>query len=122
MARGWLRRVITALALAFATSCASAPTPAQQIVNTEQAALAPLKAKYPNIVTAFNISGKRLDISIDANGYIQTGDDKIDQFKKDAKHAWLAAWTKAHPHEHAKLTVRFMDFMSRVWATLKVQA
>jgi hypothetical protein len=121
MARGWLRGS-AALMLVLAASCAGSPTPRQQIQSTEQAALAPLKAKYPDIITAFDISGKKLNIAIDANGYIQTGDDEVDQFKKDAASAWRAAWVKAHPHEHAALTVVFTDYINRVWATLHAQA
>lgn len=103
------------MALSMLAACATAPTPQERAEATEQSVLAPLKAKYPAIVTAFDISGKRLDLSIDANGYIQTGDDTIVQFKSDAAAAWRKAWTKAHPREHATLTLRFMDYMNRTW-------
>lgn len=115
-------RLIAALLLLAVASCAVQPTPAERVEATEQASLAPLKAKYPDIVTAFDITGNRLDLAIDANGYIQTGDDKIDRFKADAANAWRTAWMKAHPHRHAMLTVRLMDFMNRDWATEHVRA
>jgi hypothetical protein len=114
MANGWSRAVV-ALLLTLVVSCAAQPTPQEQIETTEQASLAPLKAKYPAIVTSFNISGNRLDIAIDANAYIQTDDSVIDRFKPDATAAWRAAWIKAHPHQHATLTIRLLDFTNRQW-------
>lgn len=116
MAIRW-SRAVGALALILAVSCAAQPTPQERIESTEQAALAPFKAKYPDIVTAFNIAGNRLDVAIDANAYISTDDNVIDQLKADAPKAWSAAWLKAHPHEHAALTVRLRDFMNRTWDT-----
>lgn len=117
-----MRIILALLLLAGVASCAQQPTPAERIESTEQASLAPLKAKYPDIVTAFDITGNRLDLAIDANGYIQTGDDEVDRFKSDAASAWRTAWMKAHPHQHAMLTLRLMDFMNRVWATEHVRA
>ncbi len=109
------------LALALA-SCSSAPTPKEQIATTELAKLAPLKAKYPAIVTDFDITGTRLDLSIDANGYIETGDDDVARFKVEAAKAWRSAWEAAHPHKHAMLTLRFIDFINRVWFSERLHA
>jgi len=116
MTKLWFPVGLTLL-LALGTACAPQPTPAQRIAAKEIAALAPLKAKYPDIVTALDPSGKRLDIAIDANGYISAGDDELDAFRAAAPRAWRAAWDAAHPGEHAKLTVRLVDFIGRVWLT-----
>jgi hypothetical protein len=121
MARVW-SRVGGALALVILTACASQPSPQERIEATEQATLASLKAQYPDIVTAFDIDGNTLNIAIDANGYIQTADPTVDAFKKKAGQQWRAAWIAAHPHQHALLTVRLTDFMSRVWDTQHVRA
>jgi hypothetical protein len=121
MANLWLRAGL-GLTLALGTACAPHPTAQEQIDATETAALAPLKAKYPDIVVAFDPKGTRLDISIDANGYISIGDDDVERFKASASHDWLAAWTLAHPHQHAQLTVRLVDFMGRVWVTEHTKA
>ena len=110
-----LPRAVAALSLAFLAACASAPTAQERAAATEQSVLAPLKAKYPDIVTSFDISGKRLDLSIDANGYIRTGDDAIAAFKGEAGAAWRKAWMKAHPGKHATLTLRFVDYVNRTW-------
>lgn len=116
-------RAGVALLLSVAVACAPQPTPQQQIDTQETAALAPLKAQYPDIVVAFNMKGAtQLDIAIDANGYISTGDDDIDKFKAVAVRDWRSAWSAAHPHEHAKLTLRMVDFMGRTWATEHVSA
>ena len=122
MATLWSRAGI-ALLLALAAGCTPQPTPQEQIDTQETAALQPLKTQYPDIVVAFNMKGTtQLDIAIDANGYISTGDDDIDKFKAVAARDWRSAWTAAHPHEHAKLTLRMVDFMGRTWVTEHVKA
>jgi ABC-type glycerol-3-phosphate transport system substrate-binding protein len=115
-------RIAALLSLLTFAACSAAPTPQERTETTEQSVLASLKTKYPNVVTAFNISGNRLDISIDANGYNQTDDDGLDQLKSDAAATWKASWEKAHPNQHAVLTVRMLDFMNRVWFKKAVKA
>jgi hypothetical protein len=122
MATLWSRAGI-ALLLILGSACAPQPSAQEQIDAKETAALAPLKAAYPDIVVAFNMKGTtQLDISIDANGYISTGDNDVDKFKARVSHDWRAAWLEAHPHQHALLTVRLVDFIGRTWATEHVQA
>ncbi len=122
MATLWSRAGI-ALLLILGSACAPQPSAQEQIDAKETAALAPLKAAYPDIVVAFNMKGTtQLDIAIDANGYISIGDNDVDKFKARASRDWRAAWTQAHPHQHAPLTLRLVDFMGRTWATEHVQA
>jgi hypothetical protein len=122
MAKLWLLTGF-ALLLTLATACAPQPTAQQQIDAQETASLAPLKQAYPDIVVAFNMKGTtQLDIAIDANGYISTGDNDVDKFKARAAEDWRTAWTDAHPHQHAQLTLRLVDFMGRIWVTEHVQA
>lgn len=121
MAKLWSRANV-ALLVCLA-SCAPQPSAQEQISAKETAALAPLKAKYPDIVVAFDLKGTtELDIAIDANGYISTGDDAVAAFKARATHDWRTAWSAAHPRQHAVLTVRLVDFMGRTWATEHVKA
>jgi hypothetical protein len=119
MARLWSRAGL-ALLIALA-ACAPHPSPQEEITAKETASLAPLKAKYPDIVVAFNPSGARLDIAIDANGYISTDDDAVTAFKARALQQWRTAWSAAHPHQHVLLTVRLVDFMGRTWVTEHVK-
>jgi hypothetical protein len=122
MATLWSRAGI-ALLLLLAGGCAPQPSAQEQIDARETTALAPLKAAYPDIVVAFNMKGTtQLDIAIDANGFISTGDDDVDRFKARASRDWRAAWSQAHPHQHALLTVRLVDFIGRTWATEHVRA
>jgi hypothetical protein len=117
-----LSRLGIALVLILGASCAPQPTAQERIDAQETASLAQLKKAYPDIVVAFDMKGAtQLDVSIDANGYISTGDNDVDKFKKVALDDWRSAWTAAHPHEHAKLTLRLVDFMGRTWATEHVQ-
>jgi hypothetical protein len=122
MAKLWLLTGF-ALLLALDAGCGPQPTPQQQIDAAETASLASLKKAYPDIVVAFNMKGTtQLDIAIDANGYISTGDNDVDKFKALASRDWRVAWAQSHPHQHALLTVRFVDFMGRTWVTEHVQA
>lgn len=122
MATLWSRAGI-ALVLILGAACAPQPTQQQQIDAQETASLAALKKAYPDIVVAFDMKGTtQLDISIDANGYISIGDNDTDTFKKVALDDWRSAWTAAHPHEHANLTLRLVDFMGRTWVTEHVKA
>jgi hypothetical protein len=121
MAKLWAHARVL-LTLALITACSPHPSAQEQIGAEETAALAPLRAKYPNIVVAFEPKGTRLDISIDANGYISTGDDEVNAFKARASRDWRAAWSAAHPHQHALLTVRLVDFVGRTWVTEHTKA
>jgi hypothetical protein len=122
MATLWSRAGL-ALVLILGTACAPQPTAQEQIDAQETTSLAPLKKAYPDIVVAFNMKGPtQLDIAIDANGYISTGDNDVDKFKALAAEDWRTAWADAHPHQHALLTLRLVDFMGRTWATEHVKA
>ena len=122
MATLWSRAGV-ALVLILGAACAPRPSAQEQVDAQEAAALAPLKAAYPDIVVAFDMKGAtQLDISIDANGYISTGDSDVDKFKATASRDWRTAWSAAHPHQHALLTLRLVDFMGRTWVTEHVKA
>jgi hypothetical protein len=121
MAKLWLRAG-AALSLALIAACSSPVSGEQRIEATEQASLAPFKARYPDIVTAFNIDGTTLDVAIDANAYLRTGDNTLDAFKKQVRASWRTAWLAAHPHQHALLTVQLRDFINRVWYTARIHA
>jgi hypothetical protein len=115
-------RAGSVLALALVVACSQPVSPQQHIEATEQASLAALKSKYPDIITAFDINGNELDIAIDANAYNSTGDRALGVFKKQAAAQWRTAWLLAHPHAHALLTVEMRDFINRVWATAHIRA
>jgi hypothetical protein len=121
MAKLWSLTLL-AFMVALSTACAPHPSAQEQIDAKETAALAPLKAKFPDIVVAFDPKGTRLDISIDANGYISTSDDDVNAFKARMSRDWRAAWSAAHPHQHALLTVRLVDFVGRTWVTEHTKA
>lgn len=113
----WLLAGVIAVA-----SCSPAPTAQQRAHAIERAALAPLQKNYAKIVTAFDISGTRLDLAINANAYIATGDDTLSRFRAQALRDWRDGWRKAHPGKHAVLTLRLMDYINRVWATEHTKA
>ena len=102
-----------ALAALLVGGC-SAPAPNQRIDDSEIAALAPLKHRYSGIVMGFDVKPQTtLVVSLDLQGYIDADDDTVAALKRDALVRWRAAWTSAHPHAHATITVHFIDFIGR---------
>jgi hypothetical protein len=107
----WIWRRATGIVAAIAiAACSSAPSPSEQSETAERAAMAPLKAAYPDVVMGFDINGPAVNIAIDLNGLISMDQDAEDAMKAKAVSQWRAAWLASHPHEHAKLTIRLIDF------------
>jgi hypothetical protein len=70
------------------------------------------------IVAGFEIRPQTtLIVSLDLQQYIETDDATIAAMKRDTLARWRAGWTAAHPHGHATLHVRFIDFIGRGIAT-----
>jgi hypothetical protein len=107
MQMGWI-----AAAVACIAACSA---PANQGVDQrETAALAPLKSQYPDTVMGFDIRPETtLIVSLDLQHYIDMEDDEIAAMKRNALARWRGVWLSAHPHEHAVLVVRFIDFIGR---------
>jgi hypothetical protein len=107
-------RVYAFIALAAFLAACSAASPQERIDSAELAAVAPLKQQYSGLVMGFEIRPENtLIVSLDLQQYIETDDDVIAAMKRDALARWRAAWRAAHPHAHAVLTVRFIDFIGR---------
>jgi hypothetical protein len=105
-------------ALCFAVvatlAACSSPTALQQTDDAEIAALAALKHQYPDVVMGFDVRPQStLIVSVDLQHYIDADDDTIAAIKRGAAARWRAAWVAAHPHAHATLHVRFIDFIGR---------
>lgn len=108
-----LRRALAALLLA---ACSSPPQ--HGVDDTELAAVAPLKQRYAGIVMGFDIKpATTLVVSLDLQAYTDADDDTVAALKRDALVRWRTVWAAAHPHDHAALEVRFIDFIGRKVAT-----
>jgi hypothetical protein len=109
-------RLASVMAL-FVAAC-SAPAPKQQTADAEVAAMMPLKRQYSDVVMGFDVRPQTtLIVSVDLQQYIETDDETIAAIQRDALARWRAAWIAAHPHQHAVLRVRFIDFIGRKVAT-----
>jgi hypothetical protein len=107
-------RVFACAALATLAAACSSPSPRERLDATELDAVAPLKRQYAGIVMGFEIRpAENLIVSLDLQRFIETDDDVIAAMKRDALARWRAAWSAAHPREHAVLHVRFIDFIGR---------
>jgi hypothetical protein len=110
-----LRRLV--LAAVFVAGCGS-PAQKPSAEASETAAMAPLKRHYSDIVMGFDVRpASTLIVSVDLQAYVETDDDTLKAMQREALARWRAAWIAAHPHAHATLHVRFIDFIGRKVAT-----
>jgi hypothetical protein len=116
-----LRLARNALMAALLAAC-SAPAQKPGIDASEVASMAPLKRQYSDVVMGFDVRpASTLIVSVDLQSYIETDDDTLRAMRREALARWRAAWTAAHPHAHATLHVRFIDFIGRNVATESTQ-
>lgn len=102
------RPCLALLLVALLASCAP-PSPQTQIEDAERAALTPFKTQYSDIIMGYDFHGTRVDVSIDLNQYVTLEPDDESALKDEALKRWRSAWLASHPHQHAKLTLRFLD-------------
>ncbi|HEY1867682.1 MAG TPA: hypothetical protein VGG70_05250 [Candidatus Cybelea sp.] len=111
-------RLASSAAFALLISACSGPAANQQTADAEIAAMMPLKRQYSDVVMGFDVRPQStLIVSVDLQQYIETDDETIAAIQRDALARWRAAWIAAHPHQHAVLHVRFIDFIGRKVAT-----
>jgi hypothetical protein len=111
-------RLVRYAALAGLLAACSSPTPQQRTNDAEIASMAPLKRQYSGLVMGFDVrTPATLIVSLDLQQYIETDDDTLKAMRHDALARWRAAWMAAHPHAHATLHVRFIDFIGRTVTT-----
>ncbi|HLY03694.1 MAG TPA: hypothetical protein VKR56_14510 [Candidatus Cybelea sp.] len=105
------------LAYAFVATLAAAcssPAAQERTGAAELAAVAPLRTQYSGVVMGFDIRRPNtLIVSLDLQSYIDMDDDAVTAMQRNVLRRWRAAWSAAHPHAHAVLHVRFIDFIGR---------
>lgn len=112
-----LRPVLAAAAAVLIAACSSVSQKPES-TDAEIAAMMPLKRQYSDVVMGFDVRPEStLIVSVDLQQYIETDDETIAAIRRDALARWRAAWVAAHPHQHAVLQVRFIDFVGRKVAT-----
>ncbi|MBV8066974.1 MAG: hypothetical protein JO113_03275 [Candidatus Eremiobacteraeota bacterium] len=101
------------LAIAALVAACSSPS-SERISDAELAAIAPLKQQYSELVAGLEIRpATTLIVSVDLQNYIEADDARVAAMKREALARWRAAWAAQHPHGHAVLQVRFIDFIGR---------
>jgi hypothetical protein len=117
-----LRFLAHAVVMTLAVACSS-PSARERTAAAELAAVAPLKAKYSGVVMGFDIrSPETLIVSLDLQSYLDMDDDAVAAMQRTALLRWRSAWKSGHPHEHALLHVRFIDFIGRKVVTLTTES
>lgn len=76
--------------------------------------MTPLQSKYSNVVMGYDFHGPTVDVSVDLQAYTEMDDFAVDALSARTLRAWVRAWRSAHPHDHATLTVRFLDFRANL--------
>jgi hypothetical protein len=107
-------RSVFSIALAALIAACAGPTPQERAHAAELNDLAALKRQYPDVVMGFDLRhDDTLIVSLDLQHYIEMDDDAVAALKRDSLARWRAAWVAQHPHEHAVLHLRFIDFIGR---------
>ena len=108
-----VQRVAAAWTIFLLFSC-SHPSQQQQLDDAEIAALAPLKARYSDIVMGFDIKqDATLIVSVDLQHYIDADDETLVAMRNEALERWRSIWSARHPRAHTIVYVRFIDFIGR---------
>ena len=102
---------------ALAVGCAPHESPAAADADAETAALAPLRAQYDDTVTGFDVSGTTVKVALDLQKYDYMDPDAMPDFRRAVAARWRSVWAARHPHEHALLTVHFIDYFGKTVAT-----
>jgi hypothetical protein len=110
------------MAVLAATVCAlaacSAPAPkVNSAVAKEQAAVAPLKTRYKDVVTGVEVRDRTLVLYVEPNAMLSMDQGAEDAMKADALNRWKRAWSSTHPHKHATLKLSVRDYFGRVLST-----
>ena len=108
------RRLPAVGVLVLLAACSSPQSAQERAESQELAQLAPLKSQYPDVVMGFDFHGTTADVSVDLNEEIQMDDAKEDAMRAEAVRDWRQAWMRAHPHQHAHLLLRILDFRGNV--------
>lgn len=72
--------------------------------------MTPLKTKYAGTITGFDFHGTSVDVAIDPNEMLGMGEDDEAAMKAATLQRWKTAWTQTHPHAHATVRIRLIDF------------
>lgn len=104
----------TATVALIAALLAACSPPGRNVDDAELAAVTPIKHRYPDLISGFEIRPQEtLIVSLDLQQYIETDDARIAAMKHDTLASWRSAWIAQHPHARALLHVRFIDFIGR---------
>lgn len=69
-----------------------------------------LKQQYKDIVMGTEIKGQTLVVYVDVNNLYSMDEATEDQMRSQTLAQWKGIWTRAHPHQHAKVRVSFRDY------------
>jgi hypothetical protein len=114
MLRGILATATIGCVLA---ACAPAAPRTSPDLAKEQAAVAPLKTKYKDVVTGVEIKDRTLILYVEPNAMYSMDVDVESAMKAEALSRWKRAWSDTHPHKHATLRLSVRDYFGRELST-----
>ena len=96
-----------------ACSQSSAGPAADPVLAKEQAAVAPLKDKYKDVVTGTDVKDATLIVYVDVNSMYSMDEDAEAAMKADALGRWKSVWISTHPRKHAVLHLSLRDYYGK---------
>lgn len=103
---------VFAAALAACSQTAAGPS-GDPILVKEQSAVAPLKAKYKDVVTGTDVKDRTLIVYVDVENMYSMDEDAEAAMKADALARWKSVWSSAHPHKHGVLHLSLRDYYGK---------
>lgn len=101
-------------------ACSQPAHSVNPVLAKEQSAVAPLKAKYKDVITGVEVKDRTLILYVEPNAMYSMDEDSEAAMKADALDRWKKAWTSAHPREHGTLHLSVRDYFGRALSTSSV--
>lgn len=112
-------RRVAFVTFACVLAACTQPAPKQDpTLAKEDAAVAPLKAKYKDVITGTEVRDRTLIMYVEPNAMYSMDEDAEAAMKADALQRFKVAWTRTHPHRHAVLRLDVRDYFGRELNTL----
>lgn len=99
--------------LGCAAAACSQPASVNPILAKEQAAVAPLKSTYKDVVTGTDVQDRTLILYVDVDNMLSMDEQAEIDMKAAALKRWEGVWRSAHPHEHGTVRLSVRDYYGK---------
>lgn len=99
--------------LGCAAAACSQPASVNPVQAKEEAAVAPLKARYKNVVTGTDVKDRTLILYVDVNNMLSMDEQAEIDMKAAALQRWKGVWSKAHAGKHGVVRLSVRDYYGK---------